>query len=35
MNKRIRELADYLFTDAWKKCFNSYEYMTQQLGVLK
>ena len=29
MNERIKELADYLFADAWTKCFESYEYMAR------
>ena len=33
MNERIQKLADYLFADAWTKCFESYEYMARQLGA--
>ena len=35
MNGRIDKLADYLFSESWIKCKESYEHICQQFGVEK
>jgi hypothetical protein len=33
MNELFVKLADYLFSESWIKCKESYENMCQQFGV--